>query len=150
MAENQTQKIESSSSFSLLELVSESSLRNYWGILLLPALLATFLLMWLNTRFPGLSQWQEMLVQLGLFTTLSLRALRRYGRCAPEGLMVNGLAGLTVGLLLAIFRLVHESSFYLVFNLLAEPATTLMLGVLVAWGATKLIARVRIPQFLSH
>jgi hypothetical protein len=51
-----------------------------------------------------------------------------------ERLMVQAfLAGLLLGFIVAIFKLVLYRELWTVFNLLAEPLRTALFGLLVAW-----------------
>ncbi len=129
---------------------SEEAIAEYWRVLALPALAAVALLVRLHLVVPVLQQWQELVLEAALFVVLSVLSFRRFGRVMPQALIVNAMAGFLVGLAVAILRIAQHFSFYLVFNLLAEPAVVVGLGLLTGWVVAFLQTRLLVRQLLSQ
>lgn len=111
--------------------IDEEQLATYWGVIGWPVAMTVFLIVWALLRSSDFLGWHEWVLKITMLCVVNVMAFRRYHQIAPM-LVVSSLAGLTTGLLLAVFRLVAHYSFYLVFNLIAEPALTLGVALGVA------------------
>lgn len=118
----------------------EEHLATYWRMVGLPVAVTVALIAWVLLRSSDLLGWHEWVPKITMLGVVNIVTFRRYRQLAPM-LIASGLAGMTTGLLLAIVRLVADYSFYLVFNLIAEPAVTLGVALAVAFSVGLLCTR---------
>lgn len=126
---------------------SEQAFALYWRILLVPTALAFLLCIILYRAGIIPADWQLILAEACLFLFLAAYVRIRAGLPRASILMVNGMSGVLLGLAVAITKLVTTGAFYLVFNLVVEPARTLVLALAAGFVISLMTFRLSFPNF---
>ncbi len=121
------------------DLFTEEDIARYWRVIGWPVLATLALFLILARQDIDLRRWQEVAVCVALFVVVSLLARTRTRGRTADIVAVSALAGFLSGLGLAALRLTATKAFYLVFSLLTEPATTVVLGIVVGWLLSRLL-----------
>ena len=126
---------------------SEQAFALYWRILLVPTALAFLLFIILNRIGIIPADWQTILAETCFFLFLAAYA-RIHGVSNRASIMVmNGMSAVLLGLAVALTKLVTVGAFYLVFNLLVEPARTLVIALAVGFVVSLAAFRIALPHF---
>ncbi len=125
------------------DLASEQAFAQYWRVLTGPVLVVLAFIIWADRASARFSVWHELAVLGALFVVLAVLALHRGLVSRAQLVVVNMLAGAVMGLGLAVNRLLEQHEFYLVFNLIAEPARVSLFGGLLAWALGLLLRLTR-------
>lgn len=126
---------------------SERAFALYWKILLVPTVVAFLLYIILLRTGRTSADWQLIAAEAGFFVLLAAYARIRSGLSRAMILMVNGMSAVLLGLAVAMTKLVAVGSFYLVFNLVVEPARTLVLALAAALLVSLMTFRLSLPHF---
>lgn len=125
---------------------SEGAFALYWKILSIPTFIVFVLYIVVRSRMPHITDLQVMVSEMLFFCALTLFAHIREALPRASILVVNGMAGALLGLSIAVVRLVTSGSFYLVFNLIAEPARVCAIALGVSFIIATLIRTVSLVQ----
>lgn len=125
---------------------SEQAFALYWRILLVPTAFAFFLYIILHRLGIIPADGQLILAEAAFFLLLAAYTRIRTNLHRANILMVNGMSAVLLGLAVALSKLVMVGSFYLVFNLLVEPARTLVIALAAGFIVSLVTFRIALPH----
>lgn len=113
----------------------------YWKILAMPVILTFAAILYWNSRTGTLGFWRETVLEAAMFLILTVIASHYRSMDRRHTMILNVLAGIVLGLGLAVSRLIVDGKFYLVFNIIAEPVNVAILGALIGWLLSRFVVR---------
>lgn len=119
----------------------EEDFANYWKILATPVVLTFAAILYWNSRTETLGFWRETVLEAAMFLVLTVIAAHYRHLDRRHTMILNVLAGIVLGLGLAVSRLIVDGKFYLVFNIIVEPVNVAILGVFIGWAFARFAVR---------
>ncbi|MBI4415334.1 MAG: hypothetical protein HY566_03820 [Candidatus Kerfeldbacteria bacterium] len=120
----------------------EEDFASYWKILAAPVVLTFAAVLYWNSRTETLGFWRETVLEAAMFLVLTALAAHYRHFDRRHIVILNVLAGVILGLALAVSRLIVDGKFYLIFNIIAEPVNVAILGVLIGWVFSRFAVRI--------
>lgn len=121
----------------------------YWKILLIPVTATFAVFLYWNSRTETLGFWRETVLEAAMFLILTVIATYYQRLDRRQTMVLNAIAGIFLGLSVAVAHMVFHFKFYLVFGLLTDPVNIGILGVLMAWLISSFASRIELPA-VSH
>lgn len=129
-------------------LITEHDIARYWRYLAIPSLMIIAVLALTHgTLLTGVAKY---LIAALFFFALAFLVRNIFHGSRRDTMVTTIMAAVVVGFAIAILRMVLAFSFYLVFDMLVEPAQLIVLGAVVAWGTTTLLPQVSLPHIALH